>query len=786
MRIGIILRHADQHAGGVRNYTENLLPALFRAGGDHDFVLFYQRGHPRAFDDTFPNVTSVALPIPTRFLWDQIAVPWLARKHRIDVLFNPKFTIPLFTRAKTAFVLHGAEWFRIPKAFRWLDRTYFSRAVPHYLERTDLAISVSRTVADEAVERFGLDPNKVVPIHHGVDHTIFSPDMDPERLQSLRAKHNLPERFVLWAGQIYPPKNVSRLLQAFSRIRDQAPHHLVLAGEPRWGARRELEPLRDPALAARVHLIGWVPADEIAALLNMADAFVLPSLCEGFGLPLLEAMACGCPIVASRTGSIPEVVAGAAEFVDPYDPSDIARAIVRVLSDSEYRTALRAKGLRRAAEFQWERCAAETLDALEAIAPPEIVSARIVVLTDSFFPPTVGGQQKQLNALSRALVALGAHVSVWTRQARVYAPKQEVVDGVHVSRIPPSGDSRGSGWRALFPVLRHQFGLFVQLIRKRHAYDLALVSGFKSLPVAAAGAGWITRKPFIVRVESPHELDEPLSRESVARLGGLGRLALTIATRLQFAAAGRAAAIVAPSAEVERRLLYNGLPPQLIHRIPNGIDERIQGPIDPEAKTRLRGELGLPAEAWIYVSVGRVARSKGIPELLQAFRALAKEAPNAHLLIVGSGLDSFDDCDAEVEAARADPALSSQIHAVGESNRVFEYLQASDAFVFPSHYEGFGLALTEALGCGLPAITTRVGIADEVVTEGQNGTFVPVGNAAALTRSMQAWGPGAVPSAPEALRESAERIRKRFDLNAVANAYFKLTWTQIKRLRPES
>src|ERR1039457_6215769 len=152
MRIGIMLRHYEQHEGGVKHYTKTLLPLLFTLGTENQYILIYQNSKLLGTYAGHPNVEELAIRMPGTLLWDQIAVPWVTRKKNLDIIFNPKFTIPFFHHAKKIFVLHGSEWFAIPEHFKWYDRLYFGTLVPLYCRQADAFIAVAETVKADAVQ----------------------------------------------------------------------------------------------------------------------------------------------------------------------------------------------------------------------------------------------------------------------------------------------------------------------------------------------------------------------------------------------------------------------------------------------------------------------------------------------------------------------------------------------------------------------------------------------------------------------------------------------------------
>lgn len=362
MKIGIMLRHYEQQEGGVKVYTKKILPLMFTLGAQHQYVLMYQNPKLIGTYASFPNVEEIALQMPGTVTWDQIAVPWVARKLKLNLIFNPKFTVPLFSAVRKIFVLHGSEWFVIPEHFQKHDQWYFNTFVPWYCRRATAFVAVSRAVKADAVKHTGVNPDKVAAIHNGFDPAIFRPIREPQLLASVRVKYKLPDQFILWAGQIESRKNVARLLRAFAAIKNRVPHDLVIAGEQRWSTQSELSVIRELDIEKRVRFTGWVVHAELPAVYSMADLFAFPSLYEGFGIPLLEAMACGCPIVTANTCAPPEVTDGAAYLVDPLNIDDIAAGMCQVLLDRTLRESMIVKGLARAKDFGWEKCTRQLLE----------------------------------------------------------------------------------------------------------------------------------------------------------------------------------------------------------------------------------------------------------------------------------------------------------------------------------------------------------------------------------------------------------------------------------------
>jgi glycosyltransferase involved in cell wall biosynthesis len=366
MRIAVMLRHLDLEHGGIGTYTRQLLAALLRIDAGNRYLFLYRNARLLGSYAQHPNVEEAALSAPSALVWDQLAVPWAARRAGIDLIFNPKLSAPVVTRARTILIMHGAEWFLFPKSFTIPYRIYHKVFARLYARQAAAIITPSHDAARQVQHHLGLPPGKVVPIHHGLA-PHFGPVTDRARLAAVRQKHRLPEQYILWVGQIYSPKNLPRILLAFAELRRRFPHKLVIVGRRSWKAEQELAPIRAHGLASDVILTGYVPDEDLIAIYSMASLLLAPSLYEGFGLCLLEAMACGCPVVTSRAGSCPEVVGDAAPLVDPRDVAGIADAAATILSYPQLAQMLVESGLRRAKEFSWERCARETLALFERV-----------------------------------------------------------------------------------------------------------------------------------------------------------------------------------------------------------------------------------------------------------------------------------------------------------------------------------------------------------------------------------------------------------------------------------
>ncbi len=368
MKIGIMLRSIGEK-GGIAVYATNLLKNLFRIDSKNEYVLLYRYEQDLGRFDQFQNVTEKVLAGAGKLWWDQVSVPRYARRERLDIIFNPKLSIPLFTRCKTVWVMHGGEQFVVPQLFKRLDRIYFTIANRLYAWRADAIITMTSLAATDIVTLMGADPLKTHVIYESYNESCRV--MLPTECVAVKRKYELPDDFILFVGGISPLKNFGNLLRAYHRIRAIRTDKLVVVGFKRWRFAGDLKLVQQLGLENDVIFPGFVEDAEIPAFYNLARVLAFPSLYEGFGIPALEAMACGCPVIASRTGCSREVTGDAAVLVDPHDPTNIADAIVRCLDDGNLRKRMREGGLERVKTFSWAKCVRETLQIFESLGRKE-------------------------------------------------------------------------------------------------------------------------------------------------------------------------------------------------------------------------------------------------------------------------------------------------------------------------------------------------------------------------------------------------------------------------------
>jgi glycosyltransferase involved in cell wall biosynthesis len=295
---------------------------------------------------------------PVRIAWEQVLGPVAAARARLDLLHGPVNALPLAAPCRGVATIHDLAFLAHPEALGAGRRRYLTAITALSARRATKIIAVSAFTRDEIVARLGVSAEKVAVVHNAVD-AAFAP-LPADEIARFRAEQGLPEHFILCVGTLEPRKNLTGLLDAFARLAPHTDADLVIVGGQGWLYDDALARVATLGLTGRVRFAGFVPDEELPRWYNAASVFAYPSLYEGFGLPPLEALACGVPTVTSAGTAMAEVVGDAALLADPRDPVALAASLGRALDDMALRAALREAGPRRAAVFTWARTAAAT------------------------------------------------------------------------------------------------------------------------------------------------------------------------------------------------------------------------------------------------------------------------------------------------------------------------------------------------------------------------------------------------------------------------------------------
>jgi glycosyltransferase involved in cell wall biosynthesis len=371
LRIGIDYTAAARQGAGIGRYTRELVRALAKLDRSHDYVLLAATGGRRLADrDWPPNFQTRSLPLSDRtlaILWHRLRLPlWVeVATGSVDIFHSPDFVLPPLRRARTLVTVHDLSFIRYPQCADAKLRAYLNKVVPRSVQRADLVLADSQSTKDDLMELLGVEADGIEVVYPGVENR-FHPIKDQTLLEKVRARYSLPPKFILGLGTLQPRKNFTRLIKAFADLRF-ADLRLVIAGGKGWLYEEIFATVARLGLEEKVVFPGFVADEDLPALYNLADLFVFPSLYEGFGLPPLEALACGTPVITSDASSLPEVMGEAGLMVEATDVEALAEAMGRVLEDDALREGMIARGLEQARQFTWQKAAARLLNLYETL-----------------------------------------------------------------------------------------------------------------------------------------------------------------------------------------------------------------------------------------------------------------------------------------------------------------------------------------------------------------------------------------------------------------------------------
>jgi len=368
MRVAIDARKL--HDFGIGTYIRNLLRHLARLDADTEYVLLCHEPDLGVAPQLGRNFRAVLEPSPNYSIREQLHVPWLLLREKPDVYHSPHYVLPPAIRCRSVVTIHDTIHLTFPQYLpNRLAYVYAKTSMWAAARRSNRILTVSEASKRDIVRQLDVPPEKVVVVYNAIDER-FSREPDAEDVARVRERFQLDQRFMLYVGNIKPHKNLVRLIEAFHELRrgELDDLKLLIIGD---------EISKFPALRRAVHqyklhkhvrFLGYLSDDKLAIMYRLASVFVFPSLYEGFGLPPLEAMACGTPVVTSNVSSLPEVAGDAAVLVDPYDTGSIVEGLRRVLTTPALAAEMRRKGLLRAREFSWEQSVGKTHRLYQEIA----------------------------------------------------------------------------------------------------------------------------------------------------------------------------------------------------------------------------------------------------------------------------------------------------------------------------------------------------------------------------------------------------------------------------------
>jgi glycosyltransferase involved in cell wall biosynthesis len=362
LRIALEARSLSTLGGGVRTYTKEVINRILSGDFNAEYYVYYDTArHLGTFSGASVNekVVNVWHPL-MRIAWDYFFLPSALKHDKIDFVHYFKPATTPFKKPRAIATMYDVIPLLYPETQTKIQLAYWNKQLPLVAKTCEHLLTISECSKKDIVEHLQVSPEKITVTPLGVD-ARYMPATDTEKNMVMQ-KYNLPQDFILYLGTIEPRKNIARLVRAYNRIAKNIPHDLVLAGKWGWSFDDVKEEITKSHFKDRIKILSHVEAEYLPALYSAATVFVFPSLYEGFGLPPLEAMACGTPVITSNISSLPEVVGDCALKINPLNENALSEAIEKIVSDSVLRERLIDSGLVWAKNFNWDRTARLTMD----------------------------------------------------------------------------------------------------------------------------------------------------------------------------------------------------------------------------------------------------------------------------------------------------------------------------------------------------------------------------------------------------------------------------------------
>lgn len=374
MRIFIDARMIIDYLTGIGRYSYNLIDELSRIDRTNQYILLVNDSSLASFIRDKSNFKLEIIKAKPMSILEQFVIPSVLKRKKADLFHAPSFVIPLKLPCRSVITLHDLTHMVFPKEFRGIVQFYYQFIVKPAIKKAEVVITDSENSKKDIITLLNIPRKKVRVTYLAVDTKMKPVEKSVDILRKIKTKYNINKKFILYHGNKKAHKNVLRLIEAFHKlcVERRLDYLLVITGKREIKSREtdfsQIErEVKRFGLDNKVIYTGYISEEDLPLLYNASDLFVYPSLYEGFGLPVLEAMACGIPVVTSNTSSLPEIVGDAGMLVNPYDVNAITGAIYKALTNSELRDQMSKKGLARAKRFSWEKCARETLKLYEGV-----------------------------------------------------------------------------------------------------------------------------------------------------------------------------------------------------------------------------------------------------------------------------------------------------------------------------------------------------------------------------------------------------------------------------------
>lgn len=357
---------------GIGQYAYHLLR--------HLYICEEKKSNPQSYTVYLKNPPSTILPKPSVFwnysvlgpspLWTQVALPLklFFSSYKPDIFFSPSHYAPRFSTISQVISIMDLSFLKFPETFAKKDLYQLTNWTSYSISKAKKILTISQFSKDAICQNYSIEPERVVVTHPGYDTSLYNTSLEQsKKIEGIKKKYGIQGKFILFVGTIQPRKNINRLIEAFERVSVSQKVSLVLIGKKGWLYDGIFQRIKESPIHSKIHWLDYVKEEELAIFYKGAECLVLASLYEGFGIPVIEAMACGCPTVVSNTTSLPEVAGDSSVLVDPFSVTSITEGIKMVLEKQSLHDTIRKKGLQNVKRFSWTSCAEQTRKTLLSV-----------------------------------------------------------------------------------------------------------------------------------------------------------------------------------------------------------------------------------------------------------------------------------------------------------------------------------------------------------------------------------------------------------------------------------
>jgi len=371
IKIGIDISVMAPPRTGIGNYTFNIVTNLLnfnKNGKNHFYYLLSSRNFESSFKEETEHYKFYKIRLPNLIrpiLWYEFMLDFFIKKFNIDIFFSPNFFLPRNIKIPSMVTIHDLIPYINPEVHTFKTKLLFKLYFKNSLRKAKHIITMSEATKKDLISIFNVNESKITVIYPGVNTKKFKKIENSKLLESIKEKYQLPDKYILYVGTLEPRKNLERLIKAFLYLKEKGiPHKLILVGKKGWKIEKILTLIKHNK---DIKWLKYVPEEDLPCIYNLAEIFVYPSLYEGFGLPPLEAMACGVPTIVSNISSLPEVVGNAGILVNPYDIKDISKTILNLINNPTLIEELKLAGIERAKQFSWNKSAKKHFNILREL-----------------------------------------------------------------------------------------------------------------------------------------------------------------------------------------------------------------------------------------------------------------------------------------------------------------------------------------------------------------------------------------------------------------------------------